>query len=350
MAPGLYFAVPGNLAARTGGYEYDRRLLEALRARGLRVTHLAWPGAYPFPTPAERDEAARSLAAVPDGATVLVDGLAFGALPALARREGARLKLAALVHHPLPLETGLSQAQQDELEAAETEALRHASAVIVTSRSTAATLMASYGVAAARITVAFPGTIPQPPHRPGLRHLVRLLAVGSVVPRKGYGVLLEALAQVAGCAWTCRIVGSLAFAPAEAARVTALRDGLGLQRRVRLEGEVADAGPFYRRADVFVLPSLYEGYGMAFAEALAQGLPVIGTTAGAIPEVVPSDAGILVPRGDPVALAGALRAVLLDAGLRASLAQGAARAGAALPRWADTASVVAQALQDACAP
>ena len=345
MGPDLHFAIPGDLDARTGGYEYDRRLLGALRARDLDVAHLAWPGRYPFPKPSEREAAARSLAALPDGSRVLVDGLAYGALPEVACEAGVRLRLAALVHHPLALETGLSASQRTLLVEAETQALRQAAAVIVTSRSTAATLTTSFGVAPSRITVALPGTETTPVPRVGRRHGVRLLSVGAVVPRKGYDVLLAALAQVTDLAWTCRIVGSPVHAPDEAARVAALREQLGLVRRVRLEGEVVDTGPFYRRADLFVLASRYEGYGMAFAEALGHGLPVIGTSAGAIPEVVPSDAGILVPPGDPAALAVALRELIVDAGLRTRLAGGAARAGAALPGWADTAALVAGAVE-----
>ena len=344
VQPDLYFAIPGDIGTRTGGYEYDRRLIDALRARGLRVAHLAWPGGYPFPTPAEREAAARSLAALPDGSVVLVDGLAFGALPEVARDAAARLRLAALVHHPLALETGLPEARRTLLAEAETRALAHAAAIVVTSRSTAAALEASFGVAAPRITVALPGTAATPALPRGRRHAVRLLSVGSVTPRKGHGVLLAALARVTDLAWTCRIVGSAAHAPEEARRVAALRESLGLARRVRLEGEVADAGPFYRRADVFVLASLYEGYGMAFAEALAHGLPVVGTDGGAITEVVPPGAGILVPPNDPDALAAALRDVISDRGLRSRLAAGAAKAGDALPSWADAAAQVARAL------
>ncbi|MBC7801119.1 MAG: glycosyltransferase family 4 protein [Gemmatimonadaceae bacterium] len=344
MTPDLYFAVPGDLATRTGGYEYDRQLIAALRARGIRVESVEWPGQYPFPTPSDRAVAAQSLAALPDGTTVLVDGLAFGALPDVARHAAARLRFVALVHHPLALETGMTEADRTMLAASETEALRHAAAIVVTSRSTAATLVQSFGVAADRITVALPGTAVPATVPRTTRHAVRLLSVGSVVPRKGYGVLLAALAQCMDLAWTCRIVGSRAFAPAEAERIAALRDELGVQGRVRMEGEVADTGPFYRRADVFVLASRYEGYGMAYAEAIAHGLPVIGTTGGAIPEVVPAAAGILVPPDDDAALARALRDVIGDPALRARLTAGAVHASGSLPRWADAAARVAALL------
>ncbi len=340
--PDLHFAIPGGLDTRTGGYEYDRRLMQALRARGLHVAHLGWPGRYPHPTAAERAAAVRSLAALPDGSPVLIDGLAYGALPELAKQAGARLRLLALVHHPLALETGIAAAEQARLAADEAEALSHAAAVVVTSHRTAATLVASFGVPPGRIVVALPGTEERPaPRAAGSRRAVRLLCVGSLTPRKGHDVLLAALERLGDLAWTLRIVGSPAHAPEEAGRIGALLDRSAFGRRVRLEGEVADTAPFYRRADVFVLASHYEGYGMAFAEALAHGLPVVGTRAGAVPDVVPPDAGILVPPGDAVALAAALRRILCDPALRGRLADGAARAGAALPRWADAAALVA---------
>lgn len=345
MTPDLTFAIPGDLETLTGGYEYDRRLIEALRARGLRVAHLAWPGRYPFPTPGERAVAASSLKALPDGSTVLVDGLAYGALPELAEGAGARLRLVALVHHPLALETGTLAKERTRLAENEARALSHAAAVVVTSDRTKATLVHSYGVAASRIVIALPGTEVPPFGRiRGARHVLRLLSVGSLTPRKGHDVLLAALERLVDLRWTCRIVGSPAHAPEEARRIAALRDRSAVRCRVRLEGEVVEAAPFYRRADMFVLASHYEGYGMAFAEALAHGLPVIGTRGGAVPDVVPQDAGILVPPGDPAALAAALRAVIVDAGLRTCLAEGAARAGARLPRWADAAARVAAVL------
>ena len=110
---------------------------------------------------------------------------------------------------------------------------------------------------------------------------------------------------------------------------------IGLQQRVTLAGEwpperIAGA---YAEADLFVLASYHEGYGMALAEALAHGLPIVATTAGAIPETVPADAALLVPPGDRDQLTRALAQLLDNPALRARLAAGAAAAGATLPDW-----------------
>jgi len=101
----------------------------------------------------------------------------------------------------------------------------------------------------------------------------------------------------------------------------------------------------YAGADVFVLASHFEGYGMAYAEAVAHGLPVVGTAAGAIPETVPPDAGMLVPAGNVSAFASALRQVIGDDGLRRRMASGSRAAAARLPTWRQSAEIFARALE-----
>jgi glycosyltransferase involved in cell wall biosynthesis len=346
--PDLRFAVPGDLETRTGGYIYDRRLMVELRRIGWSVEHLAWSASFPFPDAADLAAAAGGLAAAADGSLVLIDGLAYGAMPALAEAEAGRLDLVALVHHPLARETGLAAAQRAALTWSERRALQVAKAVICTSATTAATLVDDYGIEASCLAIAQPGTDVMPSARaaPGaVDGVVRLLSVGTVTPRKGHDVLVEALALVADLAWTCTIAGSLDRAPEMVAMVRERIADHGLGDRIALIGEAADMAALYGAADIFVLPSRYEGYGMAFAEALQQGLPVIGTSTGAIPEVVPPSAGILVPPDDAAALAAALRRLLVDRAARRRLAEGAAIAARTLPKWDETARRVAAVLQ-----
>ena len=339
-APEIAFAVPGALATRTGGYVYDRRLISELRSNGLAIRHLSWPDGFPMPDRAAVDQVGRSLACLADDTIVIIDGLAFGTMPALAAEFGKRLKLVALVHHPLALETGAAPG----LFESECTALRHARAVITTSAATAATLVGRYGVPAGRLVVAPPGTDPAPA-APRIGKPSCLLCVGTVTPRKGHDILVAALVLIRDLAWRCIMAGSLDRSPATTQALRRQIAAAGLGARLTLAGEVEDIGALYREADLFVLASRHEGYGMAYAEALAHGLPVVGTSAGAIPGLVPKEAGALVPPDDPAALANALRRLLTDRMARDAAAAASRRAGIGLPRWQSTAERVESLLQ-----
>ena len=342
----LEFVLPGDPETRTGGYEYDRRIVAGLRALGWTVRLHALPGEYPSPSAADRAEAARRFAALPDGARVLVDGLAFGALPEIAGAQAARLRLVALVHHPLAEETGLAPATAAALARSEREALAAARRVVVTSAPTAATL-AGYGVGPGRCVVIEPGTDAAPAARGSGAAAPVLLTVATLTPRKGHALLVEALAGLADRAWRLECIGSDQRDPATAAALRAQLAALGLADRVTLRGEAGPEGlaAAYDGADLFVWPSLYEGYGMALAEALARGLPVVATRVGAACALVGDDAGLLVPPGDVVALRAALARWLDEPHLRARCAAGALQARARLPRWDQACAGFAQVLE-----
>jgi glycosyltransferase involved in cell wall biosynthesis len=347
LAADLCFVIPGELATLTGGYGYDRRLIAELRLAGWKVAHLPLGPSFPFPDASDLAAAGESFAALAEGSLVLVDGLAFGALPEIAETEAGRLHLMTLVHHPLAEETGLSAATSDGLFHSERRALAMTTGIIATSSTTAQRLIERYGVTPERLAVARPGSDPASPAAAtaGQGHTINLLSVGTLTPRKGHDLLIEALARLADLPWSCRIIGSPDRAPATAADLRARIARHGLQSRIILAGETAALSTEYSVADIFVLASRHEGYGMVFAEAMQHGLPVIATTAGAIPEAVPPSAGILVPPDDVASLAGALAQLIGDPALRARYASGARTAALALPSWTDTAREVAAALQ-----
>jgi glycosyltransferase involved in cell wall biosynthesis len=349
--PQVHVVVPGAIDTRTGGYGYDREIVAGLERRGWIVRVHEIPGSFPHPSAEARAAAAAALAALPDGAPVVIDGLALGALPDEAAREAARLRLIALVHHPLADETGLPAAARARLEASERRALEAARHVVVTSRRTAAALD-RYGVAPESITVIEPGTDPAPQARGSAgggsgSGTVELLCVATLVPRKGHDVLVRALAAMREAAWHLTCVGGLDRDEAWAAAVRAQAAASGLASRVAFAGEL-DRAPLdvrYDAADVFVLPTWYEGYGMAVAEALARGLPVVSTATGAIADLVGDDAGLLVPPGDAEALTRALSSVVTDAALRERLAGGARRARGRLRSWDDAAGQMARTIE-----
>ncbi len=347
MVRRVAFAVPGDLATPTGGYAYDKRMIDELARLGWQVDVVDLGDGFPWPSAETRKHAEARLLAIPEGRIIVVDGLAFGVLPEAAAELRQAHPLVALVHHPLALESGLSEQQADRLRASERAALANAHGVIASSAATAALLTADYAVPSTSISVACPGTDPAPAARGSDDGIVRLLSVGAVVPRKGFDVLIAALATLADLPWQLTIAGARDRDPKAAARLDADIARFELGTRVDVLGAVAaerlDA--LYTGADLFVLASRFEGYGMAYAEAIAHGLPVIGTTAGAIPDTVPAGAAVLVPPDDAGALAGALRRLVENADARGRLAAGAREAAGRLPTWQASANIFARALE-----
>lgn len=308
----LRLVVPGRIDQATGGYRYAARMLGEWRASGHDVALEELAGRYPDADAAAKAAARRCLARRKAGETLLVDGLALPAFADLLPLANA----VALVHHPLGLETGLEPAVSRGLLASEGAMLRRFDGIVATSRATVRDLGAM-GLDAARIRAVDPGTDaargPTARRRPPT-----VLTVATLTPRKDHRTLLRAFARLRDLRWTSLCVGSTARDPACTAGVRADIRVLGLGRRVRLAGETDTAGlsRHYRTASVFALASRHEGYGMAFAEALAHRLPVAGVRAGAVPLVVPPHAGLLVRPADPASLARALRRLLGPAGRR----------------------------------
>ncbi|SDU48947.1 glycosyltransferase family 4 protein [Stappia sp. ES.058] len=338
-APDLTFLYPGDLATPTGGYIYDRALIAALERAGLRVeTRSLGPG-YPAPNADVRAKARTTLAALPDGRLTVIDGLACGVMAEELSPHADRLRLVALLHHPLGHESGLEEAAARALIAAERAALAHVRHVVTTSAATARSVRDTLGVAAEAVSVVEPGveivaSAPAKRPRDGAGPL-RLLSVGSLIPRKDHATLLDAVSRLARRDIRLDIAGSADLDPDHAAEIRVLIARLGLEEKVTLHGalprEALDA--LYRAADLFVLTTLYEGYGMAFVEAMAHGLPVIATGDGAVRDTVPETAGIVLPVGDVAAVADALARFADTPGERLALSRGARAHVARLPGW-----------------
>lgn len=347
----LVFAIPGDLTTATGGYIYDRHIVEGLRVSGWDVQVLGLGDGFPYPDVPTQQKACESLLALEAGVPLVVDGLAFGVLPEVASRLQQRHPLIALVHHPLAFETGLSAEQSAHFKDTERRALAHATLVVVTSPATLQDVVDHFAVPRQAITSILPGTDRvSTVLRPIRQGPLQLLSVGSVVKRKGFDVLLAALAELTDLSWYLTIAGDLTRDDQAVAQLPLDLCRFDLLERVRVLGAVDSAHlqQLYAQADVFVLASRFEGYGMAYAEALAQGLPVIGTTAGAIPDTVPATAGLLAEPGDVDSLRHALRQIIQDQGLRQRLARGALLAAAQQPSWADSAALFEKAIECAC--
>jgi glycosyltransferase involved in cell wall biosynthesis len=346
MTRSVVLVVPGNLEERTGGYIYDRRIADGLRAGGWTVDVKRLDTSFPRPTPAATIAARHVFANLPGGTLTLVDSLALGALAEIIEQHGSRLRIVALMHLPLAADIGLDCETAARFAEGERRALRGAALVVVTGHATIP-LLAAYDLAPSKVVVIEPGTDPAPVARGSSGGPLQLLTVATLNPGKGHDHVMTALAAVPTCNWRLTCAGSLTRHPETVARVRAMIRDLNLEDRVALVGELdADAlAAQYERTDLFVLATLRETYGMAVAESLAHGIPVVTTSTGAAAELVGADAGLLVAPGDGEALTGALTRFMADTDLRSRLAAGARRVRPTLRRWDETIAKLANTLE-----
>ncbi len=329
----------------SGGNVYDRRLCAALVAGGWTVQQHPVVGAWPRPDQAAQRALTRQLAALPDDATVLVDGLVASAVPQVLVPAADRLRLVVLVHLPLGVAAGPGMEAQGER-----AVLSAAADVLVTSDWTRRWVVRHCGIAPDRVQVAVPGTDPADLVE-GSPSGHRLLCVAAVTAAKGHDTVVAALAALADVPWRWVCVGSLTRDRGFVDGVARQAQAWGIDDRVEFTGPRAgpDLAASYAAADLLVLASRAETYGMVVTEALARGLPVVATAVGGIPEALGQGTdgeppGLLVPPDDPAALAAALRSWLEDADLRRSLRRHAEERRRSLPSWSATAARVERVL------
>jgi glycosyltransferase involved in cell wall biosynthesis len=335
----------------SGGNAYDRRVCRELAAVGWAVHEHPIAGAWPRPNAAGHAALARALRRIPDGSVVLLDGLIASAAPEALVPQARRLRQVVLVHMPLGHRPPDDEA--DAVRAREREVLTAAAAVVTTSAWSRRRLGELYALPADRVHVAEPG-VDAAGLAPGTAAGDALLCVAAVTPDKGHDVLLDALATATDLPWHCACVGSLDRDPAFAGGVRRASRKKGLADRVRFPGP--RTGPeldrAYAGADLLVLASRAETFGMVVTEALARGLPVLAAEVGGVAEALGhaqdgTRPGLLVAPGDPAALGAALRAWLDDAALRGRLRRAARERRASLRGWPATTSVLAGVLAGA---
>jgi glycosyltransferase involved in cell wall biosynthesis len=339
----VLFVVPAPLSAVSGGYGYDRRIIAGLRDLGHEVEVAEMAGRHPH-----ADEAATAAArGVLDRAAadqrLVIDGLG---LPAFApfTDELERRGAVGLIHHPTALEHGNPGPVRDALRATEQAMFPRLARIIAPSEPMARRLPEEFGVDPARLGVVEPGTDRAERAAGSTAGGCAILSVGALIPRKGHDVLLRALATLPDLQWHLTVAGG-ARDGTYATGLGALAEELGIAQRVTLAGEVGpELEALWQQTDLFALATYWEGYGMAVAEALARGIPLALTAGGAVAELAPKAATVLVQPGDHAALGRAMRRPIFDAALRAEMAEAAWQAGQRLPGWDTRAAAFADEL------
>jgi glycosyltransferase involved in cell wall biosynthesis len=357
----------------TGGTVYDQNLVTELRALRIAVRLHQLAGPWPETDASTQANLAQALQAQP---ACLVDGILAGASPevvAAAVESGHAVTL--VVHLPISDELGLDPARRERYAALEGQAVRAASGVVCPSHWCAAELRQRYG--RSDLGVAIPGVTPAPA-APGSQHsggAPRLLTLASLTPTKDQLTLVRAFARLTDLAWSADLVGFDVADPGYAARVRHEVAEAGLKDRISVTGALTGSALDQRwdAADLLVLPSRVETFGLVVTEALARGIPAIvsaGTGAvealqqgaagptDAMPGTArptdavqgtagPTDAmpGTAVPPGDPTALAAVLRRWLTEPTLRRAWQQSALARRGNLPGWQRTAEAVLSYLE-----
>ncbi len=347
----LHVLVPrgvGDPLRPSGGNTYDVRVCAALRDLGWQVEVGEVEGGWPWTSGVGRGGLRRALAGIPDGSVVLVDGLLASRLPEVVVPAGGRLRVVLLVHLPVGVDDVLARLAERQVVAA-------ASAVVTTSAWCRDWLVQEYDVARSDVHVARPG-VDAAPLATGTPRGNDLLCVGTLSPVKGQDQLLAALCDVRDLTWHCTCAGADSVDLDFADLVLKTSAELGLAGRFVLTGALTrDAlEAAYAGADLLVLPSRAETYGMVVTEALAHGLPVVATDVGGVREALGEVSGdevpgILVRPGDPGSLTAALRRWLTDPGLRVELRARAIERRGDLAGWSVTAARVAAVVRGVAA-
>ena len=335
----LHAVVPAGIddpARPSGGNLYDRRVLDGLRTLGWTVVEHDVGGDWPHPGLADLARLSLLLDGLPDRTLVLVDGLVASAAASVLPAASTRLSVVVLLHMPL----GPGPAEET--------VLASAAAVVTTSEWARSQVRSWYGLR--RAYAVRPGTDPAP-LAAGSGTDTALLCVATVHPGKGHDLLLEALDGLGSRPWSLVCAGSLDVDPGHVTALEARVYAERWERRVTFAGALV--GPAleaaYHRADVVVLPTRGESFGMVVTEALARGVPVVATRVGGVPEAlgrapVGTLPGLLVAPDDPAALASALARWVDERPLRDRLRRAAASRRPTLPGWDATAVALADVL------
>jgi glycosyltransferase involved in cell wall biosynthesis len=338
-------------ARPSGGNAYDRHVCRGLRSLGWSVHEHGVPGSWPHPDPMALAALGRVVQGIPAGSVALVDGLVASTAPEVLVEHAGRLRLVVLVH--MPLGHRPEDGSGEVIRTRERAALSAAAAIVTTSEWSRNRLLGLYQLRPGEVHVAEPG-VEAAELAAGTEGGGAFLCVAAVLPEKGHDVLLDALQTLSDLSWQCVCVGRLDRDPSFVESASRRAAEAGMSDRVHFLGPEAGAelDRRYAQADLGVLASRAETYGMVITEALARGLPVVAADVGGVPEALGYAGdrvrpGVLVPPDDPDALGAALRTWLEDAEFRRRLRRAARARRESLPSWPTTSATLSRVLAGA---
>lgn len=346
-----HLVIPAVAEVPSGGDVYNRRAAQGLHALGWQVRTAVVPGSWPHPDRIALRTLRDALAALPDGALVLLDGIIACCAPEILIPHAHRLRTVVLVHLPLARELGLPAETARDLHRREGETLRGVGMAVVPSRWVAGHITREHDLRHTAVRVVAPGVDPAPV-APGFDGATNLLSLAAVTPTKGQDLIVDGLARVGDLDWHWRGVGARQRAPAFVSLLEQRISEHGIGEHAELPGPRVDRelAAALATADLLVVGSRTETFGMVITEALARGVPVVAFAVGGIPEALGKDSGgsvpgMLVQPEDPAALADALRVWLENPLRRSRLRASALDRRGILNSWEDTARRLADALR-----
>jgi glycosyltransferase involved in cell wall biosynthesis len=306
----VHFLITGDIQSLTGGYLYNMHMINGLRGKGHLVnvfgTDWQWKDSDSLEYICRHH-----LKKLPHGSCVIVDSLILASLHHIVQEFGDRLKFLGLIH--LPASYNVLSGVHGKLADEELTAINDMRQVIVTGQFTF-DLLCNVGLNPARICLVEPGTDHFPRKKRYKPVPSELLCIANYSALKAQDVLIRALCRLTAWNWSLHLYGDTNRDKKYTEALRSLIRQLKMEHRIIVHGIVErhEISTVFLNADLFLMPSLFESYGMAITESLAHGIPVVTTSAGNIPYTLPAGMGLLTEPGNEEQLADTIRSIFYD--------------------------------------
>jgi glycosyltransferase involved in cell wall biosynthesis len=305
----IHLLYSGDYNALTGGFIYNKRIVEGLKLKGHEIKLHPLPGDFPYPSVDHRNYCMYITQLIPIGEPIIIDSIVFGIIPEILKELSIKNPIIGLIHLLYTVNPNYSIHERESLAISEKESCNYTSAMVATSFFTQQLLL-KLRVNRNIISVILPGVDNYPRKTNYAVTPTKLLCVSNYTTGKGYLTLIKALTLLKDKDWEINCYGNQEFDPEYVRQIKSKIDENGLENRIHIHSAIKDKelSDAYLNADLLVHPSNFETYGMVLTEALAHGLPVVASTGGGIKETVPEKMGFFFTPGD----ANSLKSVLTD--------------------------------------